>query len=90
MQAIVPHTSDKKVGLVRSSGDLNNRVVGMDEGINNKMKCNYSKVGIEYPPLEVMFTSDLEVRRLLVVDGDNRPVVTSVHQLSIWGNQGFS
>ena len=79
MWAIVPNTSDKRVGFVRSSRDLNNRVVGMNKGIDDKVKCDYSKVGIEYSPLEIMFTPNLEVRRLLIIDGDNRLVVTGVH-----------
>ena len=90
MWAIVPNTSDKGVGFVRSSGDLNKGIVSMDEGVDNKVESDYSKVGIEHPPLKVMFTSNLEVRRLLIINGDNRPVVASVHQLSVWGNQGFS
>ena len=41
---IVPNTSDKRVGFVRSFGDLNNRVVGMNEGVNDKVESNYSEV----------------------------------------------
>ena len=88
--AVVPNTSDKRVGFIRSFRDLNNGIVGMNKGVDNKMESDYNEVGIEHPPLEVMFTSNLEVRRLLVVDGNNWPVVTSVHQLSVWGYQGFS
>ena len=77
MRAIVPNTSDEGIGFVRSSRERNNRGVGMNEGINDEVESDYGKVGIEYPPLKVMFTPNLEVRRLLRVDGNNRPVVTS-------------
>ena len=90
MRAIVPNTSDKGVGFVRSFGDFNNWIVGVNKGIDDKMEGDYGEVGIEHPPLEVMLTSDLEMRRVLIVKRENRPVVTSVHQLSVWGDQGFS
>ena len=79
MWAIVPNTSDKRVGFIRSSGDFNNGVVSVNKGVDDKMESDYDKVGIEHPPLEVVFTSNLEVRRLLIIDRDNRLVVTSVH-----------
>ena len=90
MWAVVPDTSDKGIGFVRPFGDLGDRIMGMNKRINNEMECDYDKVGIQRPPLKVVFTSNLEVRRLLIVDGNNRPVVASVHQLSVWGNQRFS
>ena len=90
MWAIVPNTSDKRVGFARSFGDLNNRIVGMNEGVNDKVESDYGKVRVEYSPLKVMFASNLEVRGLLMISGNNRLVVTSVHQLSVWGNQRFS
>ena len=86
----MPNTSDKRVGFVRSFGNLNNWIVGVNEGIDDKVKSDYGEVGIEYPPLKVMLTPNLEVRRLLVVNGDNRSVIASVDQLSVWGNQRFS
>ena len=88
--AVVPDTTDKGIRFIRASGDLNYGIVGMNEGIDNEVKGDYDKVRIEYPPLKVMFTSNLEVRRLLVIDGNNRLIVTSVHQLSVWGYQRFS
>ena len=88
--AIVPNTSDKRIGFVRSFGDLNNRIVGMNEGIDDKVKSDYSEVRVKYPPLEIVLTPNLEMRGLLVINGDNWPVVTSVHQLSVWGDQRFS
>ena len=86
MWAIVPNTSDERVGFIRPLRNLNDGIVGVNKRVNNKMKSDYGEVGIEHPPLKVMFTSNLEVRRMLIVDGDNWPVVTSVHQLSVWGN----
>ena len=79
MQAIVPNTSDERIGFIRSSGDLNNGIVGVNEGIDDKVESDYSEVGIEHSPLKVMLTPNLEVRRLLVIDRDNRSIVTSVH-----------
>ena len=84
--AVVPNTGDKGVGFIRSFGNLNDWVVGVNKGVNDKMEGDYSKVGIEHPPLKIVFTPYLEMRRLLIVDGDNWPVVTSVHQLSVWGD----
>ena len=90
MWAIVPHASDKRVGFVRSSGDLNEGIVGMNEGVNDKMKSNYSEVGVEYPPLEIVLAPNLEVRRSLMINGNDWPVITSVYQLSVWGDKRLS
>ena len=84
--AVVPNASDKRIGFVRSFGDLDNGIVSVNKGINNKMEGDDSEVGIEYPPLEVMLTPNLEMRRLLIVNGDNWPVITGVYQLSVWGD----
>ena len=86
MWAVMPNTSDKGVGFVRSFRDLNNWIVGVNKRIDGKVKSDYSKVGVEYPPLKIVLTPNLEVRRLLIVNGDNWPVVASVHQLGVWGD----
>ena len=44
MWAIVPNTSDGGIGFVRSSGDLNDGIVGVDKGVNDKMEGDYNKV----------------------------------------------
>ena len=90
MWAIVPNTGDKRVGFIRSFGDLNNWIVGVNEGVNDKVEGDYSEVGVEYSPLEIMLTPNLEMRGLLIINGDNWPAVASVHQLSVWGDQRFS
>ena len=84
--AIMPNTSDKRVGFIRSFRDLNNWVVGVNKRVNDKVESDYSKVRVEYPPLKVMFTPNLEMGRLLIVNGNNWSVVASVHQLSVWGD----
>ena len=84
--AVVPNTSDKGIGLVRSFRDLNNRIVGVDKRINDKVKSDYSEVRVEYSPLKIVLAPNLEMRRLLIVNGNNWAIVASVHQLSVWGD----
>ena len=86
MWAVVPNTSYKGVGFVRSSRDLDDWVVGMNKGIDDKVKSNYSEIGVEYPPLKIVLTPNLEMRRLLIINRDHRSVIAGIHQLSVWGD----
>ena len=46
MWTVVPDTGDKRIRFIRSSRDLNNGIVSMNKGVNDKVKGDYNKVEI--------------------------------------------
>ena len=90
MRAVVPNTSNQRVGLVGSPRDVDDRGVSMNQGVNNQVECDYNKVGILNQPLEVVFTPYLEMGGVLVVEGNGRMIIGNIPQLRVWFNQTLS
>ena len=46
MRTVMRNTGDERIRFVRSSRDLNNRIIGMNQGINDEVKGDYDKVRV--------------------------------------------
>ena len=75
---VMPDTSDERIRFVGLMRNGEEGIMGMNQRIYDEIEGDDSKIGVLYQPLKIMFTPDLEMRGLLVGEGDNGMIIGNI------------